>query len=79
MNIHKTPAVSKTSLWTSKIQTISSSKITFTTRHEKMDTTNVDKPTTKPGKVIYTRRMYGFLCSNCNIQRNKKATISVII
>lgn len=62
-----------------KIQTITSSKITFTTRHEKLDATNVDTPTTKPGKVIYTRRMYGFLCSDWYIQRNKKVTISVLI
>lgn len=71
--------MSKTLLWTSKIQTITSSKITFTTRHKKLVTTESDTPTTKSGKVIYTRRMYGFLCSNCTIQRNKKATISVII
>lgn len=68
--------MSKTLLWTSKIQTITSIKITFTTRHKTLDT---GTPTTKSGKVKYTRRMYGFLCSNCNIQRNKKATISVII
>lgn len=71
--------MSKTSLWTSKIQTITLSKITFTTRHKKLDTTDSDTPTTKSGKVIYTRRMYGFLCSNWNIQRNKKATISILI
>lgn len=71
--------MSKTSLWTSKIQTITSIKITFTTRHKKLDTTDSGTPITKSGKVKYTRRMYGFLCSNCNIQRNKKATISVII
>lgn len=52
---------------------------TFTTRYKKLDTTDSGTPTTKSGKVKYTRRMYGFLCSNCNIQRNKKATISVII
>lgn len=71
--------MSKTSLWTSKIQTITSSKITFTTKHKKLDTTDSGTPITKSGKVKYTRCMYGFLCSNCNIQRNKKATISVII
>lgn len=71
--------MSKISLWTSKMQTKTSSKITFATRHTKLDTTDADTSTTKLGKVIYTRRMYGFLCSNCNIQRNKKASISVII
>lgn len=71
--------MSKTSLWTSKIQTLTSSKITFTTRHKKLDTTDADTPTPKLGNVIYTRRMYGFLCSKCNYKRNKKATISVII
>lgn len=65
--------------WTSKIQTITLSKITFTARHKELDTTDSDTPTTQSEKVIYTRRMYGFLCLNCNIQRNKKATTSVII
>lgn len=55
LNIPKTPAMSKTSLWTSKIQTITSIKITFTTRHKKLDTTDSGTPTTKSGKVKYTR------------------------
>eukprot|EP00105_Crassostrea_gigas_P037434 XP_019921582.1 PREDICTED: uncharacterized protein LOC105325460 isoform X1 [Crassostrea gigas] len=55
LNIPKTPAMSKTSLLTSKIQTITSIKITFTTRHKKLDTTDSGTPTTKSGKVKYTR------------------------
>ncbi|XP_052712189.1 mannan-binding lectin serine protease 1-like [Crassostrea angulata] len=55
LNIPKTPAMSKASLWTSKIQTITSINITFTTRHKKLDTTDSGTPTTKSGKVKYTR------------------------
>lgn len=61
VNIHRTPAISKPSLWTSKIQTTTSAKIIFTTRLKKLNTTDADTPTAKTGKVINTRRMYGFI------------------
>eukprot|EP00105_Crassostrea_gigas_P008685 XP_011423335.1 PREDICTED: uncharacterized protein LOC105325461 isoform X2 [Crassostrea gigas] len=52
--IPRTPAVSTTSLWTSKLQTKSSAKITGTTGPKIMGTTDPEIPTSKTENIIRT-------------------------
>lgn len=46
-----------TSLWTSKVQLKISAEIMFTKRPKELDTTD----SAKTGKVMNTRRMFGFI------------------
>lgn len=63
VKIAKTPAMSQTSLLTSKKKLITSAEIMITTRPKKLNTTDADIPTSKTGIVINTRGtcMYAFI------------------
>lgn len=61
VKIPMTPAMSQTSLLTSKIKLKTSAEIVITTRLKKLNTTDADIPTAKTGIVMYTRRMYAYM------------------
>lgn len=63
VKIAKTPAMSQTSLLTSKMKLITSAEIMITIRPKKLNTTDADIPTSKTGIVIYTRGtcMYAYI------------------
>lgn len=61
VKIPMTPAMSHTSLLTSKIKLKTSAEIIITTRLKKLNTTDADIPTAKTGIVINTRRMYAYM------------------
>lgn len=63
VKIAKTPAMSQTSLLTSKMKLITSAEIMITTRPKTLNTTDADIPTSKTGIVINTRGtcMYAYI------------------
>lgn len=61
VKIAKTPAMSQTSLLTSKMKLKTSAEIMITTRPQKLNTTDDDIPTAKTGIVINTRRIHAYV------------------